>query len=237
MISNALYDRFYRDGKYDGTLTFYSCIREHLNRASRVLNLGAGPATHSPRRILKGSVAHVVGADIDPIVLKNDELDEAVLIEDGKLALESDTFDLVFSDFVLEHVEKPHRFLAETLRVLKPGGTFLFRTPNRFHYVALVSALTPHSVHRRLANPARGLEEGAHEPWPTYYRMNSRGTLRRQARAAGFRSSEFRMIEAEPSYLMFHALPFLVGVGYERLVNSTKLLEGARCNILGKFTK
>jgi SAM-dependent methyltransferase len=237
MISDTLFNRFYGNPKYDGTLAFYSWVKEHVRPDSRVLNLGAGPATRSSKRNMRGLVAHLVGADIDPIVMQNNELNEAVIIENGKLPLESQQFDLVFSDFVLEHVEHPHAFLAETYRVLKPGGSFVFRTPNRFHYVAVISALTPHSIHQRVANPVRGLAADAHEPWPTFYRMNSRTTLRRQARSAGFRSSEFRMIEAEPSYLMFHAIPFFVGLAYERLVNSTKLLESGRCNILGRFAK
>jgi len=237
MISEALYNRFYDDPRYEGTLAFYCWIKKHLSPESRALNLGAGPATGSPKRNLRGTVAHITGADIDPVVLENSEVDSAVIIENGRLPLDANEFDMVFSDFVLEHVEHPDQFLAETHRVLKPGGSFLFRTPNRYHYVALVSALTPHSFHERMANPVRCLAEDAHEPWPTFYRMNSRTTLRRQARAAGFRDSEFRMIEAEPSYLMFHAIPFYLGVAYERLVNSTRLLEVGRGTILGRFTK
>jgi ubiquinone/menaquinone biosynthesis C-methylase UbiE len=237
MIPDELFNRFYNDPKYDGTLIFYAWIKEHLEQSSRILNLGAGPETGSPKRNLRGTVAHITGADIDPVVLKNSELDSAVLIENGKLPLESSQFDVVFSDFVLEHVEHPDLYLAEVYRVLKPGGSFLFRTPNRFHYVALISALTPHSFHERVANPVRGLADDAHKPWPTFYRMNSRSTLRRQAKTAGFRECEFRMIEAEPSYLMFHTVPFLAGVGYERMVNATRLLAGARCTILGKSIK
>lgn len=237
MISDSLFNRFYSDPKYDGTQIFYAWIKKYLTPESSVLNLGAGPPTRSVKRNLRGSVRRLVGADVDPVVLDNDELDSAVLIENDILPLGAGEFDLVFSDFVLEHVENPGRFLSETHRVLKPGGSFLFRTPNRYHYVALISAMTPHSFHQRVANPVRGLADDAHEPWPTFYRMNSRTTLKKQFKHAGFQGGEFRMVEAEPSYLMFHALPFLVGVGYERLVNASPFLEGARATILGRFMK
>lgn len=237
MVSEATLKRWYGDPKFNGTLTFYTWIRSHVSPASVVLNLGAGPPTNNPLRILKGEVAEVVGADIDPIVMDNPELTEAHVIKDGRLPLADSRFDIAYSDYVLEHVDDPAMFLAEVHRVLKPGGFFFFRTPNLFHYVTAVSALTPHRVHTAVANKARHLDDDTHEPWPTFYRMNRPARLRRQAVAAGFSASDLRMIECEPSYLVFHPVPFYVGVAYERVVNATSLLSGFRSNILGKLQK
>jgi SAM-dependent methyltransferase len=240
MISEAFYRRFYGvpgDPKYDGTLAFYTSLRRLARPDSRVLNLGAGPATGTPVASLKGEVAELVGADIDPAVLANSELDAAVVIADGKLPFADASFDLAFSDYVLEHVERPQQFLAEVYRVLKPGAAFLFRTPNIFHYVALISRATPQWVHDRIANPVRGLPAGAHRPWPTFYRLNSRAAVRRAAQRAGFAKVEVRMVECQPSYLTFHAVPFLAGVAYERLVNSSEWLADLRSNIFGKLIK
>lgn len=178
----------------------------------------------------------IAGADIDPIVLRNGELERSFLIEGGTIPVADCYFDVIFSDFVLEHVENPGEFLREIRRLLRPGGKYFFRTPNRYHYVTLISALTPHGFHKRVANPVRGLAGDAHGPWPTFYRMNTRKTLERLAAEHGFERLELRMIEADPSYLCFHALPFLAGVAYERLVNSTDLLQDLRVNILGCFT-
>ncbi len=47
---------------------------------------------------------------------------------DSKIVEQSDTFDLVLSTQVLEHVADVHAYLAESFRVLKPGGTFLVTT-------------------------------------------------------------------------------------------------------------
>lgn len=237
MISEATLRRFYPDDSSDGAIKFYRWIRANVDRESVVLNLGAGPATGSAVRVLKGEVQRVCGADIDPDVLGNEELDEARLIEDGKLPFASESFDLVFSDFVLEHVEDPGAFLEETLRVLKPGGSFFFRTPNKYHYVSLISRLTPHWFHVLVANRVRGLPADAHDPYPTFYRMNSRTTLARQAEEAGFSAAEFRLIEGEPAYLKFSTIPFLAGVAYERLVNRFALLEKLRVNILGRMQR
>jgi hypothetical protein len=45
------------------------------------------------------------------------------------------------------------------------------------------------------------------------------------------------MVEAEPSYLAFAAPAFLIGVGYERLVNSTETLAIFRSNMFAVATK
>ena len=116
--TQKLLARYYSDRRYDGTATFYDWVRELLRPDMRVLNLGAGPPTRDPVRRLKGEVAEVVGADIDPVVLTNDELDRGVLIESGRIPMPDAYFDLAFSDFVLEHVEKPREFLLEVARLM-----------------------------------------------------------------------------------------------------------------------
>lgn len=237
MVSERLLRRFYPDDTRNGTVAFYQWVREHIGPSTQLLNLGAGPPTGTPIRVFKGEVAHVVGADIDPIVLENDELDDAVVIEGGLLPLPDASFDAIVSDFTFEHVEDPVGFLSEAHRVLRPGGSCFFRTPNRRHYVATISRLTPHWFHALVANRARKLSADAHEPWPTFYRLNSGKQLSDAARAAGFHEVELRMFEAEPSYLVFATLPFLAGVAWERVANRYDALAPYRANILGRLVR
>lgn len=234
---DAIYKRFYSDPKYNKTSAFFALIRQHCGSETRLLNLGEGPATANATCSLKGEVAEVVGADIDPVVLTNHELDRAVVITDYELPFDNSSFDLAFSDYVLEHVEHPLPFLAEVYRVLKLGSSYIFRTPNIYHYVSLVSRTTPHWFHVIIADRVRGLSEEAHEPWPTFYRLNSRRTIRCVAAKIGFQKITLQMVEGHPSYLVFHSLPFLVGVAYERLVNSSEVFAVFRANIFGQLTK
>ncbi len=48
-----------------------------------------------------------------------------------KLDFDSNFFDVVFSNEVLEHVQDDNKSVKEVIRVLKPGGYFVIFTPNR----------------------------------------------------------------------------------------------------------
>jgi len=237
MINSKLFERYYPDNFRSGTLLFYNWLRSYIQPDFVVLNIGAGESSDNKIRSLKGEVKKVFGADIDRAVLSNEDLDEAVVIKNDILPFPDKMFDLVWADYVLEHIEKPGIFLREIYRVLKPKGSFFFRTPNKYHYVSLFGRMTPYWFHKLIANSARGLSDEAHSPYPTCHRLNSRKCITRYSRFAGFRDMEMRFIEAEPSYLMFHCTAFLAGVLYERMVNSTEMLSAIRANIVGRLQK
>src|SRR5437588_5205691 len=226
MISNRIIQHFYPDVGIQ-TLSllsagaFYGWVRQSTTAQTVMLNLGAGgPAPRDKIRVFKGEVARVAGADIDPEVLHNPELDDAQIIpSSGKLPFGDETFDLVLSDWVVEHIADPFQFLSEVRRILKPDGSFFFRTPNKHHYVGLIASFTPHWFHELVANRARGMSSGDHEPWPTYYRLNSRKAIQADGTRAGFSKVEVLMWEGPPGYLVFNSVPFVLGVAYERVVN------------------
>lgn len=234
---DAIFQRFYSDPKYEKTREFYTLVRQYLTPQSRVLNLGAGDGDGTRWGIRKGEAAEIVGADIDEGVKKNTQIDRWVLMEGDRLPFADQSFDLVFSDFVVEHVEKPDIFLSEVYRVLKPGGAYVFRTPNKYHYVALIARATPHWVHLKIANRLRGLSAEAYDPFPTYYRMNTRSKVRQLASRCGFKRLDMKMVEGHPSYLVFATLPFLAGVAYERFVSSSEAFAGLRANIFAVLVK
>jgi ubiquinone/menaquinone biosynthesis C-methylase UbiE len=228
---------YYPDDTKDGTLIFYDWLRKDLKPEYTILNVGAGPSVDRKVRSLRGEVAQVVGIDNDETVLSNSDLDEAFVIHGNRFPFTDKFFDLAWADFVLEHVEQPVLILKEIRRVLKPGASFYFRTPNKNHYVSTISRMTPHWFHKLVANRACGLSQGTYEKHPTYYRFNSRKKILECAYAAGFRLVELRFIEAEPSYLAFHSLAYRIGVAYERIVNRCDVLKHCRANILGCLRK
>ncbi len=234
----ALKTRCYPDDSKDGTLIFYRWLRQYTDRNSTALNIGAGGEPAARRCcVLKGEVRRVIGIDVEPGILTNPDLDQAFVTDPAHLPFRNGSFDLCWADHVLEHVRNPLRFLKEVARVLKPGASFFFRTPNKFHYVTLISRLIPHRLHQGVADWAHGSPPKTGKCFPTFYLINSSKTIRRSALLAGFRNAELKWVEPEPNYLLFHPLAFRIGVAYERLVNRHPPLSGFRAVILGRLEK
>jgi SAM-dependent methyltransferase len=237
MRTQALFDRFYfsKADFVGGTEVFHQICRAQLAHGGRILEIGAGPT--NPTTAFLASLGAVTGLDVSTEVLANPDLTEALVYDGIKMPLPDQAFNLCVSNYVLEHVADPASHFQEVSRVLSPRASYCFRTPNRWHYVPMAASLVPHSIHLRLANKLRALDAGAHDPWPTVYRANTRSKLRRLALDSGLTPEELKMIEAEPSYGAAHPLLFYPMMAYERLVNSTGLLRSFRINILGTFRK
>jgi len=219
-------EAFYPESSWrrDGTRDFFHLLKEHTN--GKILEIGAGPA-NTTSDYLK-TLGELHGIDVDPEVLSNRALTtSAVFIETFPFA--DGTFDSCVSNYVCEHLDDPRKHLDEVWRVLKPSGTYVFRTPNRFHYTAVVSRLTPHSFHLKTANRLRAIE--GHDPYPTRYRLNSRARIQLLAAGAGFHLQHVRLVEREPSYGMSSRVLFLTFTAYERLINSAEMFASLRSSL------
>ena len=233
---DKLKKKFYTDQDYDNDAAFLEMVENNIKLGSIVMDLGSG-AGHKFAYDFKtkvGPSGQIVGADFDQRVLENPLVHKGVVLNGAGLPFDDGTFDIVFTRYVLEHVAEPEEFLIEICRVLRPGGSFIFLTPNKWHYVCIGARFTPERFHE-FYNKKRGREET--DTFPTVYRLNSRSALRHHLKKVGFVEKELRMRECCPNYLMLAAPLFLIGVAYERLVNATELLSGLRVNILGHFAK
>ncbi len=174
----------------DGQIEFYTRANAVVSPDSRVLDLGAGrghwavdPMPEMAKRLrwFRGRVAEVVGVDVDPVVTTNPSLDVAHVVPAGDpLPFEDGSFDLVIADYVLEHVDHADAkdFAAEVMRILKPGGWFAARTPNKWGLIGLGARAIPNRLHVALL---KFLQPGrkAEDVFPTRYALNTRRDLRR----------------------------------------------------------
>jgi SAM-dependent methyltransferase len=206
-------------------------ILSRLQPGHHILDLGAG-AGIVRQMDFRNQGVRTFGIDPDPRVLSNPMLDVAKTGVAEHIPFADNSFDLVFADNVLEHLPDPLAVFREVRRVLKPGGEFLFKTPNKWHYMPLVSRLTPHAFHQ-FYNRLRGRE--AVDTFPTLYRANSRGDVGRLAKQAGLLVRAIELIEGRPEYLRISPVTYFVGHAYERTVNSGRLLEGLRIVIIGSL--
>jgi SAM-dependent methyltransferase len=212
---------------------FREHVLEHVSPEHDVLDLGAGAGIVAAMN-LHGRAKRVVGLDPDPRVATNAFLDEGIVGDAERMPFPDESFDVVFSDNVLEHLERPQAVFREVTRVLRRGGVFLAKTPNRWHYVTIGARLTPHRFHGWV-NLKRGRAHA--DTFPTRYRANGPRALRRLARDAGLEVQAIRLIEGRPEYLRKWPAAYLLGVLYERIVNSTPLLRVFRVVIIASFRK
>lgn len=226
--------RFYPDcgANWDDEL-FRRRILEVIRPHHVVLDLGAGAGIVAQMN-LRGRVAKICGVDLDERVRVNPLLDEGRVADVGAIPFPDGNFDVVFADNLLEHLREPADVFAEVHRVLRPGGIFLFKTPSRSHYVPTIARITPHWFHGAV-NRWRG--RSSVDVFPTLYRANSKKEAQRLAAGAGLELVALEGIERRPEYLRMSLPTYLVGAAYERLVNSTKLLESFRILIIGTLRK
>jgi SAM-dependent methyltransferase len=148
------------ENRWDDRLLREAVLRE-IDPTKELLDLGAG-AGIVPEMAFKGLARRVCGVDPDPRVVENPHLDEGREGFGESIPYPDASFDVVVSDNVLEHLDNPVEVFSEVRRVLKPGGVFLAKTPNRWHYVAIGADSTrgedgPASTRfRRATRPTRG---------------------------------------------------------------------------------
>ena len=213
----------------DDHLVFEQAVARYLQPGAVALDAGAGRGERY-RYDYSSLGVRVVGVDVDPAVADNPNMAERVIADLAALPFAEATFDLVFSKYVFEHLDRPRNTFRGLRRVMKPGGHLVFHTPNLHHYVAWGAMLTPQRFHVWF-NGKRGCD--ASDLFPTRYKANDRKTIRRLAAEAGFRTLSLELIEPRPDYLFFHPLAHRAGLAYERLVNSTERLAGLRCVVVG----
>ena len=97
-------------------------------RGVRILEIGAGEGALCQRLMRAGH--HVLACDLHPEHFRLPGVECRKV--DGSVALPFDTadFDVVLAVEVVEHMESHRGFFDEVARVLKPGGAFVFTTPN-----------------------------------------------------------------------------------------------------------
>lgn len=214
---------------------FRRILKERIGPESICLDYGAGRGRVKQLNF-RGVAKFIAGVDPDPIVFENTQIDEARLLDlsTSIIPYPDNTFSVVYSANVIEHVDNPEAIFREIRRVLKPGGLFLSKSINKRHYVAIIARLTP-TIFHRYYNKLRGRK--VHDTFPTYYRCNSRPSLLEYAKRAGFAVERVQFFEGRPEYLRLTAFFYFLGILYERIVNAADILEVIRCVMIFELRK
>ncbi|MEZ5934978.1 MAG: class I SAM-dependent methyltransferase [Alphaproteobacteria bacterium] len=237
MAISAWMDRFfypdYGDNWDDDR--FRAEILSAMQPGFHCLDYGAGRGNVRQMNF-KDQAAFVAGVDPEDAVFSNPYVHEAKILPlpSGVIPYDDESFDMVYCTNVMEHVETPEATFREVARVLKPGGIFLAKTPNKNHYMPLIARLTPVGFHR-FYNRLRGRE--TFDTFKTQYKCNSPNQVRKYQKQTGFDLQKISLWEGRPEYLRIFWPLYIVGLVYERLVNATDLLAPFRSVLVFRVQK
>lgn len=227
-----LFDKYYRGRKFHDDL-YRDLIRKYLQPGQRLLDAGCGRYMRFCKEL--SGTADVVGMDLDSTFDTDNKRQPFGIRGDlSRLPFPSNHFDMIISRSVVEHLEDPAQVFREFCRVLRSGGKVVIITPNKYDYVSVIAALTPYWLHRRLVSKI--FRVPADDVFPTLYRANTLGAMRKTMISAGFIEKELDAINHYPAYLTFSPVLFRLGVLYGRLT-ALKSFRSLRASILCVFEK
>lgn len=160
----------------------------------KILDYGAGNGLFIPLFKDKFPNSTIYCCDISSeglkqLVLKYPELtDQVALVEEGVAQFNSNSFDLIVSIEVIEHVLDSDCYFSDIHRLLKNNGIFLFTTPcaNKFSIEHLYSFIT-----KQIEITSDGFRRWKWED-PGHLRRYTSNEVNNYLENKGFRSIQFR---------------------------------------------
>jgi ubiquinone/menaquinone biosynthesis C-methylase UbiE len=180
-------------------------LNKSVTEGARWLDVGCGrcivPDWAMPeagQRKMVSRCASLTGIDVDEAIREHPLLTAKVVGLGGSLPFRNESFDLVSANVVIEHVDDCPAFLSDIFRVLKPGGRFVFHTPNYWYYLVFAASWVPEAIKGRVVwFLERRREE---DRFVTHYRMNTVTRIRRLAEDAGFQVEELRVVGSNGAF-------------------------------------
>ena len=159
-------------------------LADALRPGYRVLEAGCGRTTRLAGH--RDRIGRLVGVDLDAAAgAENAALDEFAIADLCRsLPFEDGAFDVVYANFVVEHLAAPEAAFREWRRLLRPQGELVLLTSNRANPVLAVATLAPERLRTALKRAGAGVLE--RDVFPTRYRANTPGRLASLLRGAGF---------------------------------------------------
>jgi ubiquinone/menaquinone biosynthesis C-methylase UbiE len=192
-------------------------VRSHVTASSHVLDLGCGRG--GVVEVLWRDVKLAAGLDPDvPSLAEHRAAGMAVIRGRGEhIPFADESFDLIVSVWVLEHLERPEEVFSEVSRVLRPRGRFIFLTPNLRNPLLLLNRLAKAlpQVQRRIVPRLYGRVES--DTFQVRYRANTDASIRALAASAGLEVASLQAIP-DPTYVALNGLLFRASAASDRLL-------------------
>jgi SAM-dependent methyltransferase len=203
---------------------------------TRILNVGAGSSTKFEDLLAEHERSFTADrVDLDPYAVNRPYVGQTwVCSVEEMQPVPSSHCDVVFANYLFEHVRRLDGAAAEIHRVLVPGGLFVTTIPNPRAPEFIVSRHTPHAFHEWVRGG---------RAWETEYAYASLAELARHFIDAGFVGQELH----RSSYISVYTRRFPVlrrlGRAYDRVLTARRwtFLMGQACLVVtrpsGKLTR
>lgn len=206
--------------------TFVDLVVDHCRRqgvgSCRVLDIGCGSGigrNTSNQWTVKSVAGELWGIEPDDEIQVSNGLFnnfQHALMETATLPV--DYFDVAYSAMVMEHVADPKGFLQAVQRCLKPGGVYLFVTPNAQSFVPWATK-TLHNLHvdELAIRLIRGKQVEEYH-YPVQFLCNTSKKISEHADKSGFLPPEFVYVEGTGnlSYLRGPLAPIRTILAWKR---------------------
>ena len=204
-----------------------------LKQEHTILDAGCGRSAPVLSKYI-GKADKLIGVDLEDYTNSSSDI-EYIQADISSIMVPSSSIDIVISRAVMEHVPDAKAVFAEISRILKPGGSFIFLTPNLWDYVSIISYLIPNRFHPYIVNKTEG--RTLEDVFPSYYKANTHGAVSKLCKGSGFSIREFQWVSQYPSSFMFSAILFRIAMVYEKLISRFNALAFLRGWILVHVTK
>lgn len=218
---------------------YEDCLAAVVRSGDDWLDVGCGhnllPAwRQDAERDLTGRARALVGLDPELGALqKHRSIRLLICGSAAQLPFADQSFDLVTANMVVEHLPEPYEQFQEIARVLKPGGCFVFHTPNARGYPTLMARALPDRLRGLGARILEGRKSD--DRFPTFYRANTPAAIREAARDSGLVPETMNLVRSTAMFCMITPVAALELLFLRMLAAPS--LAGLRPNLIAVLRK
>jgi 2-polyprenyl-3-methyl-5-hydroxy-6-metoxy-1,4-benzoquinol methylase len=137
----------------------------------------------------------VIDISADELAKAGSDLETQVADLCQPIAAGHNSYDLVFSNMLCEHLADPRTFHKNCFNLLRPGGLSVHFFPTLFAFPFVINKMIPERLAYKVLNKIHRerLEHGKYDKFPAYYRWTTGPTRRAMKRfeSVGFEVNEF----------------------------------------------
>lgn len=158
--------------------------------------MGVGPTKQKYVELIKSNSTALLGIEPDESVQPNTDIyNEIYFTRFESAPLAESSVDVAFSHFVMEHVDAPNAFLEKLTKILKPGGVYIFITPNgKSYFVRIARLFKKLRLDEFVLSKIKTANDIDSYHYPVVYRFNTERAIRSISEKHGL-SVEFAYYE------------------------------------------